>query len=115
MRSFTLASPRMDNYNKIRSLPSLFRFFISKIWTERTEKPIWDVILTEYGVSFTIHLPGGGVAQLVRASGSYPLCPGFESLHRYQIMLNIGSIVPPRIIVRSDRIFSTLTACMKRK
>ena len=26
----------------------------------------------------------GDVAQLVRASGSYPLCPGFESLHRHQ-------------------------------
>src|SRR5689334_8939586 len=25
----------------------------------------------------------GGVAQLVRASGSYPLCPGFKSLHRH--------------------------------
>ena len=25
----------------------------------------------------------GGVAQLVRAHGSYPCCPGFESLHRH--------------------------------
>jgi hypothetical protein len=26
----------------------------------------------------------GGVAQLVRACGSYPQCPGFKSLHRHQ-------------------------------
>ncbi len=25
----------------------------------------------------------GGVAQVVRACGSYPQCPGFESLHRH--------------------------------
>ena len=37
----------------------------------------------------TLKMPGplGGVAQLVRASGSYPLCPGFKSLHRHQISL----------------------------
>jgi hypothetical protein len=29
----------------------------------------------------------GGVAQLVRACGSYPQRPGFESLHRHQISL----------------------------
>ena len=27
----------------------------------------------------------GGVAQLVRARGSYPRCPGFKSLHRHQL------------------------------
>ena len=27
----------------------------------------------------------GGVAQTVRAGGSYPPCRGFESLHRHQI------------------------------
>ena len=27
----------------------------------------------------------GGVAQLARACGSYPQCPGFESLHRYHV------------------------------
>lgn len=27
----------------------------------------------------------GGVAQLVRACGSYPQCPEFESLHRHHI------------------------------
>jgi hypothetical protein len=32
--------------------------------------------------TFTIHLYGG-VAQMVRADGSYPSCPGFESLHRH--------------------------------
>jgi hypothetical protein len=26
----------------------------------------------------------GGVAQSVRACGSYPQCPGFKSLHRHQ-------------------------------
>ena len=26
----------------------------------------------------------GGVAQLARASGSYPLCPWFKSVHRHQ-------------------------------
>src|SRR3990170_3138224 len=28
-----------------------------------------------------------GVAQLVRARGSYPRCPGFKSLHRHQFSL----------------------------
>jgi hypothetical protein len=28
----------------------------------------------------------GDVAQPVRACGSYPQCPGFESLHRHQII-----------------------------
>ena len=27
----------------------------------------------------------GGVAQSVRACGSYPQCPGFKSLHRHQL------------------------------
>ena len=27
----------------------------------------------------------GGVAQLVRACGSYPQCPGFKSLHRHPL------------------------------
>jgi hypothetical protein len=30
----------------------------------------------------------GGVAQLVRACGSYPQCPGFKSLHRHQTEFN---------------------------
>ncbi len=29
----------------------------------------------------------GGVAQVVRACGSYPQCPGFKSLHRHFIPL----------------------------
>jgi tRNA(Ile)-lysidine synthase len=29
------------------------------------------------------HSKEGGVAQVVRANGSYPLCPGFKSLHRH--------------------------------
>jgi tRNA(Ile)-lysidine synthase len=29
----------------------------------------------------------GGVAQVVRANGSYPLCPGFDSLHRHHPFL----------------------------
>lgn len=29
------------------------------------------------------HFSEGGVAQVVRANGSYPLCPGFKSLHRH--------------------------------
>ncbi len=29
----------------------------------------------------------GGVAQQVRACGSYPQCPGFKSLHRHQHLL----------------------------
>ena len=28
----------------------------------------------------------GGVAQLVRACGSYPQCPGFKSLHRHHFL-----------------------------
>ena len=31
---------------------------------------------------FRMH-PNGGVAQQVRACGSYPQCPGFKSLHRH--------------------------------
>jgi hypothetical protein len=27
----------------------------------------------------------GDVAQTVRACGSYPQCPGFDSLHRHQL------------------------------
>ena len=29
----------------------------------------------------------GGVAQSVRACGSYPQCPGFDSLHRHHFFL----------------------------
>ncbi len=28
----------------------------------------------------------GGVAQVVRACGSYPQCPGFKSLHRHSLI-----------------------------
>ena len=31
-----------------------------------------------------------GVAQLVRARGSYPRCPGFKSLHRHHLLLRAG-------------------------
>ncbi len=31
----------------------------------------------------------GGVAQLVRACGSYPQCPGFESLRRHHFFLEL--------------------------
>ena len=31
----------------------------------------------------------GGVAQLVRARGSYPRCRGFESPHRHQNLLSL--------------------------
>jgi hypothetical protein len=30
----------------------------------------------------------GDVAQLVRACGSYPQCPGFKSLHRHHLKKN---------------------------
>jgi hypothetical protein len=35
----------------------------------------------------------GGVAQTVRACGSYPQCPGFNSLHRHYFVycLNLNS------------------------
>src|SRR5690349_4150458 len=36
--------------------------------------------------------PFGGVAQLVRARGSYPLGPGFKSLHRHQIFPQIARV-----------------------
>ena len=37
----------------------------------------------------------GGVAQSVRACGSYPQCPGFKSLHRHFLFnLSIQSLVP---------------------
>ena len=29
----------------------------------------------------------GGIAQLARASGSYPLCPQFKSVYRHQLRL----------------------------
>jgi hypothetical protein len=38
----------------------------------------------------------GGVAQLVRACGSYPQCPGFKSLHRHQSLFFC-------ILLRSDK------------
>ncbi len=37
------------------------------------------------GITAHIKFTVGGVAQLVRACGSYPQCPGFESLHRHHI------------------------------
>src|SRR5262249_23585506 len=46
-------------------------------------------------IGFTFIIPRsarGGVAQLVRASGSYPLCPGFKSLHRHQISSKTPSV-----------------------
>ena len=36
----------------------------------------------------------GGVAQLVRACGSYPQCPGFKSLHRHHLPTMNTCIVP---------------------
>jgi hypothetical protein len=46
----------------------------------------WDVIeLTQDGVSAKIFEPGG-VAQEVRACGSYPQRRGFDSLHRHFFM-----------------------------
>jgi hypothetical protein len=32
----------------------------------------------------------GGVAQVVRAHGSYPWCPGFKSLRRHHNFNNLG-------------------------
>jgi hypothetical protein len=32
----------------------------------------------------------GGVAQVVRAHGSYPWCPGFKSLRRHHHFNNLG-------------------------
>lgn len=47
--------------------------------------PLWyasrEVFFTETHTEMTF----GGVAQLVRAHGSYPCCPGFKSLRRHQI------------------------------
>ena len=34
----------------------------------------------------------GDVAQLVRACGSYPQCPGFKSLHRHHLENNKASL-----------------------
>lgn len=31
----------------------------------------------------SLYQNSGGVAQMVRACGSYPQCPGFNSLHRH--------------------------------
>jgi hypothetical protein len=31
----------------------------------------------------------GDVAQVVRACGSYPQCPGFKSLHRHQYQITL--------------------------
>ena len=47
----------------------------------------------------------GGVAQLVRAIGSYPLCPGFKSLHRHQI--------PSPSLARDLRLWCTGTRLAK--
>ncbi len=41
-------------------------------------------VLTITGDSVKL-IGSGGVAQSVRACGSYPQCPGFKSLHRHQI------------------------------
>ena len=34
----------------------------------------------------------GGVAQLVRACGSYPQCPGFKSLHRHLLYIALRAL-----------------------
>ena len=39
--------------------------------------------LTETGLLHIVSFKNGGVAQSVRACGSYPQCPGFKSLHRH--------------------------------
>ena len=33
--------------------------------------------------AYSLYEKNGGVAQMVRACGSYPQCPGFNSLHRH--------------------------------
>ena len=45
--------------------------------------------LRRSGVTFA------GVAQLVRARGSYPRCPGFKSLHRHHFSVNPGAARGP--------------------
>ena len=35
----------------------------------------------------------GGVAQLVRACGSYPQCPGFKSLHRHHFLPSLAMLM----------------------
>lgn len=40
-------------------------------------------LLTRHGLSYKYCKFIGGVAQLVRARGSYPRSPGFEALHRH--------------------------------
>ena len=46
--------------------------------------PLWFFQGGIFYRSFASDSKSGGVAQLVRACGSYPQCPGFKSLHRHQ-------------------------------
>ena len=46
-------------------------------------------VLTIAGDSVKL-IGSGGVAQSVRACGSYPQCPGFKSLHRHQSYQLLG-------------------------
>src|SRR4030066_893206 len=50
----------------------------------------------------------GGVAQLVRACGSYPQCPGFKSLHRHQRIK--AKLVISYVLLRNNLILVIL-AC----
>ena len=42
-------------------------------------------------MKITVFVRFAGVAQLVRASGSYPLGPGFKSLHRHHLSCSFHS------------------------
>lgn len=45
-----------------------------------------------YNERLIVTIAGGGVAQLVRAHGSYPCCRRFESVPRYQTSLFQGML-----------------------
>ena len=58
------------------------RAFGSRLWPGRV------ILFDSQGQEQYIFKSYGGVAQSVRACGSYPQCPGFESLHRHHNLPN---------------------------
>ena len=58
-------------------------------------------------------MASGGVAQLVRACGSYPQCPGFKSLHRHQSFQSSYPYLNPLFLHFSQ--YHSLCSCIQKE
>ncbi len=73
--------------------------------------PITCFLLTIRGFMAYIKRQGG-VAQVVRACGSYPQCPGFKSLHRHFSEIKRGTRVPMKCDAMVLKNRGRKTACV---